>query len=307
MAGGFNQAHVNLHRYRIIWCFKLYLSISAGKLQKYKFISWSNPMSKKQHNIKLEYKPGVIDINKIDPSPFQCRKFSDEVKSKELAGSIDRDGLIEPIVVRRKDDGRYEIIAGHRRVQAVRDYTDWKTIPAQIIKVDDLQAQHISAAENLQREDLSAIETIEGIVKIVDGELIQDKEYAAMGKNPAERVKTLLGKLKAVRRSKERGYNPSKELKHTTNTYVRRVEKIFKNLSKPLEWLSFLHHDLPLVIDFCKDVQEASMQNGLNGAQTRALAKLKAASNPEFQRLTARDKRPPKSEMGHAGNGGRSA
>ena len=49
-----------------------------------------------------------------------------------------REGLIEPIVVRRKDDGRYEITAGHRRVQAVRDYTDWKTIPAQIIKVDDL-------------------------------------------------------------------------------------------------------------------------------------------------------------------------
>jgi ParB family chromosome partitioning protein len=99
-------------------------------------------MSKKQHNIKLDYKPGVIDINKIDPSPFQCRKFSDEAKLKELAASIDRDGLIEPIVVRPKGK-RYEIIVGHRRVQAVRDYTDWKTIPAQIIKVDDLQARRI--------------------------------------------------------------------------------------------------------------------------------------------------------------------
>ena len=92
----------------------------------------------------------LIDVKKIDPSPFQCRKYSDEDKAKELAASIKREGLIEPIVVRRKVDGRYEIIAGHRRVQAVRDYTDWKTIQAQIIKVDDLQARRISAAENLQ-------------------------------------------------------------------------------------------------------------------------------------------------------------
>ena len=95
------------------------------------------------------------------------------------------------------------------------------------------------------------------------------------------------------------GYNPDKELQCTSNTYVRRVEKNFKNLLKSLEWRSFYVNGLLLVIDFCKDVQEALMQNGLNGAQTRALAKLKAASNVEFQRLTVRDKTPPKSEMGY--------
>ena len=46
---------------------------------------------------------------------------------------------------------------------------------------------------------------------------------------------------------KERGYNPSEELINTTNTYVRRVEKIFKNLANPIEWLSFLHHGVPLL------------------------------------------------------------
>ena len=74
----------------------------------------------------------------------------------------------------RPKGNRYEIIAGYSRVQAVRDYTDWKTIPAQIIKVDDLQARRISAAENLQREDLSAIEEVEAILEIVDAELIED-------------------------------------------------------------------------------------------------------------------------------------
>ncbi|MBW1826370.1 MAG: ParB N-terminal domain-containing protein [Deltaproteobacteria bacterium] len=58
---------------------------------------------------------------------------------------------------------RYEIIAGERRFRAIRDYTNLKTIPAQIIKADDFEARRISAAENLQREDLSAIETIRNV------------------------------------------------------------------------------------------------------------------------------------------------
>ena len=60
------------------------------------------PMSKKQYKIKLDYKHSLIDVKKIDPSPFQVRKFFAEHKQKELAESIKREGLIEPIVVRRK-------------------------------------------------------------------------------------------------------------------------------------------------------------------------------------------------------------
>ena len=103
------------------------------------------------------------------------------------------------------------------------------TILARIVEVDDLQAMRMSAAENLQREDLSAIEIIEAIVKIVDAELIKDKEYASMGKKPVDRVKALLGKLKSVMRIEERGYNVCKELRQTSNKFIRRVEKIFKS------------------------------------------------------------------------------
>jgi hypothetical protein len=80
---------------------------------------------------------------------------------------------------------------------------------------------------------------------------------------------------------------------------MQQVEKIFKKLPKPLRWHSFYNNDLPLAIDFCKMVQEVSIQNGLSGAQTRALDKLKSASTFEFQRLTVRGKRFPRSEMGH--------
>jgi len=151
-----------------------------------------------------------IELQAIDPSPFQRRQHFEEDKLKGLAASIQRDGLIEPIVV-RPNGGRYQLIAGERRWRAIRDYSDMQTIPARVVNVNDLQARRMSAAENLQREDLSAIETIEAIVEIVDAELIQDKEYLSMGGNPSDRVKILLGKLDSVRSSQERGSEVSSE------------------------------------------------------------------------------------------------
>jgi len=130
---------------------------------------------------ELDYRQAVIELKKIDPSPYQHRRHVDEDTLRELAASIQREGLIEPIVVRAKGD-RYELIAGERRFRAVRDFTQMGTIQAQIVITGDLQARRISAAENLQREDLSAIETIEAIVEIVDAKLMEDEEYAAMGK-----------------------------------------------------------------------------------------------------------------------------
>ena len=238
----------------------------------------------------------MIDIDKIVPSPFQVRKHRDEEKLKELAASIMKDGLIAPVVVRRNGkNGSYQNLAGGRRLEAIRKYTDIKTVPAEIIDVDDLQARRISTAENLQREDLSAIEVAEAIVEIVDAELIRDKEYASMGKSPAHRVKTLLGKLHSITSSKNRGSKVSKQGNLLLSKFTQQVEKIFENLPKSLNWRSFYLNALPLVIDFCKEVREASVQRGLNGAQTRALQKLRTVSSLEFKRLTNRDKRPPKS------------
>ena len=108
------------------------------------------------------------------------------------------------------------------------------------------------------------IETIEAVVEIVDAELGEDIQYLSMGKNPAERVKTLLGKLDSVRRSKERGYNVSEKIRHTSNKFVGRVENIFANLPKALEWRSFYTHDLTFLVDICKEVQEVSIQPQLS-------------------------------------------
>ena len=109
----------------------------------------------------------------------------------------------------------------------------------------------------------------------------------------------LLGNLDSARSSQERGSSVSSKSKVLFHKFVEQVEKIFKNLPKPLEWRSFYRHDLPLLMDFCEEVQEVSIQNHLNRSQTRALEKLKAASEQEFQTVIAHAQRSRNSEMGH--------
>ena len=94
----------------------------------------------------------------------------------------------------------------------------------------------MSTAENALREDLSVFETIEDTVDLVDAELSGDNEYVAMGAEPVDRVKALLGKLDAVRRSELGGYRVANAAKTTSYKFVGSVESIFGNLPKPVEW-----------------------------------------------------------------------
>ncbi len=90
-------------------------------------------MSKTPHS-ELDYIHRVIDLRKIDPSPYQHRRHFDKDKLRELAASIQSEGLIEPIVVRPKRE-RYELIAGERRFLAVRDFTEMGSIGRALLYV----------------------------------------------------------------------------------------------------------------------------------------------------------------------------
>ncbi len=85
-----------------------------------------------------------------------------------------------------------------------------------------------------------------------------------MGKNPVDRVKTLLGKLNSIMLSKIRGSKVSKEAASLLRKFAQQVEKIFKNLPKPLEWRSFYNHDLPILMDICEEVHKVSIQHQLS-------------------------------------------
>jgi len=209
----------------------------------------------------------MIDIKKIDPSPYQHRKYFDEDRLRELGVSIVKDGLIEPIIVRPQKKGRFQLIAGERRLRAIKDYTDMKMIQAKIADVDDLQARRISVTENLLRQDLSAIESIEATIEIIDMEMGKDPWYLTVGKTPLERVHQLLSKLDSIRRSKERGSVVLDAEKDLSNKFIGQVELIFKNLPKPLKWQPFLMNDLILLTDIPSKVQKASVKHDLNKAK----------------------------------------
>ncbi len=99
----------------------------------------------------------VIEVDHIDPNPEQPRLALDEASLEELAASIREHGVLQPILVRPTDAGRYQLIAGERRWRASR-IAGHSTIPALVEDIDDDTALEISIIENLQREDISPLD-----------------------------------------------------------------------------------------------------------------------------------------------------
>ena len=99
----------------------------------------------------------VIEVDHIDSNPEQPRLAFDEVTLQELAASIREHGVLQPILVRPLDDGRYQLIAGERRWRASK-IAGHATIPALVEEIDDDTALEISIIENLQREDISPLD-----------------------------------------------------------------------------------------------------------------------------------------------------
>ena len=98
-----------------------------------------------------------IPINLIEPNPNQPRREFDEEAMKELANSIQEIGIITPITLRQMPDGKYQIIAGERRWRASLQ-AGLKSLPAYIRTVEDQNVMEMALVENIQREDLNAIE-----------------------------------------------------------------------------------------------------------------------------------------------------
>ena len=98
-----------------------------------------------------------VEISLIDPNPNQPRREFDEEALQELANSIRELGIIQPITLRKVEGGKYQIIAGERRWRASQ-LAGLTTIPAYIVTVEDEGVMEMALVENIQREDLNAIE-----------------------------------------------------------------------------------------------------------------------------------------------------
>ncbi len=108
-----------------------------------------------------------IELDKIIPNPTQPRSAFDEEALAELADSIRTLGVIQPITVKRNTDDQYVIISGERRWRASK-IAGLETIPAYIREVDDADLHAMALVENIQRQDLNAIEIALGLQRLID-------------------------------------------------------------------------------------------------------------------------------------------
>jgi ParB family chromosome partitioning protein len=108
-----------------------------------------------------------LDIALLQPGKYQPRAHMDQDSLAELATSIKSQGVMQPILVRKVDNGRYEIIAGERRWRASQ-MAGLKQVPVVIREVPDEAALAMALIENIQREDLNPIEEAHGIQRLID-------------------------------------------------------------------------------------------------------------------------------------------
>lgn len=108
-----------------------------------------------------------IPVNSLQPNPYQPRQAFDEEALGELADSMQRSGLLQPVVVRPAGDGSYELVAGERRWRAAQRL-GWSEIGAVVREVDDQTLLTLALVENLQRDALSPIDEASGYQRLID-------------------------------------------------------------------------------------------------------------------------------------------
>lgn len=143
-----------------------------------------------------EVKEGVeqIAIELIDPNRYQPRTVFSQEKIEELALTIHTHGVIQPIVLRKVDE-RYEIVAGERRFRAMQ-HLGWNEVPALVRKMDDREVASVALIENLQREQLTAIEEAHAYAQLLElHQLTQEALAQRLGKSQS----TIANKLRLLK------------------------------------------------------------------------------------------------------------
>lgn len=136
-----------------------------------------------------------IELDEIVPNRYQPRReFSDD-SIKELAETLDKDGLLQPIVVREDGEDHYEIIAGERRYRAAKSL-NWETIPAIVNNMNDDQAASLALIENLQREDLNPIDEAKAYTNLMK---LNDLTQTALAKDMGKSQSYVANKLRLLK------------------------------------------------------------------------------------------------------------
>jgi ParB family chromosome partitioning protein len=131
--------------------------------------------------LKKSSSPRSLGIDLIESNENQPRKFFDEDSIAELAESIAKHGILQPIIVRKKDESseKYKIVAGERRWRAAK-LAGFSEVPVQIVECDDVEVVTLALIENIQREDLNPIEEAEALKELMSSCGCRQEDLGAM-------------------------------------------------------------------------------------------------------------------------------
>jgi len=161
-----------------------------------------------------------LPVKQIQPNRYQPRSVFNEEKIEELAKTINTHGIIQPIVVRKAEDGKYEIIAGERRWRAVQ-LLGWENVSAIIREMNDAQTASVALIENLQREELTVIEEAVAYAKLLELQgLTQEALAQRLGKNQS----TIANKLRLLKLPEQ--VQEALLQKHITERHARALIKL---------------------------------------------------------------------------------
>lgn len=133
----------------------------------------------------------TVRLSEIEPNLSQPRKQFDEEALSELADSIAAHGVLQPLLIRPTSGGTYQIVAGERRWRAAR-LAGLSEVPALIREINDAEMDQLALIENLQREDLNAVETAQGYRRLMDKYgMTQEQLSDAVGKSRSAIANTL--------------------------------------------------------------------------------------------------------------------
>jgi ParB family transcriptional regulator, chromosome partitioning protein len=197
-----------------------------------------------------EYAP----IANIILPKHQPRRYFDQQKLEELKSSIQKHGILEPLIVRYVENSQYELVAGERRYRAAKEL-GLEEIPVFIRVLTDKEAVQVALIENLQREDLNPVEETQGILHLLAIELdIKD----------VDEVKTLLYQM----------HNQTFDASH--NVMASKVESVqgtFASLGK-MGWESYVKNRLPL-LKLPEELLQALEEGSIEYTKAKAIAGIK--------------------------------
>ncbi len=199
-----------------------------------------------------------LNVSNIVPNPFQPRETFDEEELVELAESMKEHGLINPISVKEKEDGTYELIAGERRWRASK-LAKMETIYAVVKKVDDKEQRIESLIENIHRKDLNMIEKGRAMMQLFrkHGILMKSRD------------------LKSHLRDIERGGELSTQSKRVFNV----VKKIHNHPRVISRWLEVISADEEVIIDHLATPEEERVDD-------TTIARVATIDDKELQKKT---------------------